>query len=131
MDTTKRTVFKKFTKRGVHPDVLCVFISEPPFELRNCHYLGRLWFKWNCRNNNTMDIYLLLRYFACKTTPEEERHVREWNLDDKDGSRAELYRDTHIINQGLVLHSAGQMTPAATHPQNSQTEVEISRDKDS
>ncbi len=63
-----------------------------------------------------MDIYLLLRYFACKTTPEEERHVREWILDDKDGSRAELYRDTHIIYQGMVLHSEGQMTPAATPP---------------
>ena len=40
-----------------------------------------------------MDLYLLIRYFACKTTSQEENQVRTWLLGDRDGSRADLFRE--------------------------------------
>lgn len=52
-----------------------------------------------------MDIYLLIRYFACQVSPQEETIVREWLLADTDGSRAHLYREAHLMYEGMVLYS--------------------------
>ncbi|MGM9742386.1 MAG: FecR family protein [Candidatus Cryptobacteroides sp.] len=52
-----------------------------------------------------MDIYLLIRYFACQVSPQEETIVREWLLADTDGSRARLYREAHLMYEGMVLYS--------------------------
>lgn len=52
-----------------------------------------------------MDIYLLIRYFACQVTPGEESLVRTWLLGDEDGSRARLYREAHLMYEGMVLYS--------------------------
>lgn len=52
-----------------------------------------------------MDLYLLIRYFACRTTPQEENLVRTWLLEDKDGSRANLFREAHLMFEGMVLYS--------------------------
>ncbi len=52
-----------------------------------------------------MNLYLLIRYFACRTTPQEENLVRTWLLDDKDGSRANLFREAHLMFEGMVLYT--------------------------
>ena len=52
-----------------------------------------------------MDLYLLIRYFACKTTPQEENQVRAWLLGDRDGSRADLFREAHMMFEGMVLYT--------------------------
>ena len=58
-----------------------------------------------------MDIYLLIRYFACQVSPQEESIVREWLLADTDGSRVRLYREAHLMYEGMVLYSGeGRMT---------------------
>ena len=58
-----------------------------------------------------MDIYLLIRYFACQVSQQEESIVREWLLADTDGSRVRLYREAHLMYEGMVLYSGeGRMT---------------------
>lgn len=52
-----------------------------------------------------MDLYLLIRYFACRTTPQEENLVRTWLLEDKDGSRANLFKEAHLMFEGMVLYT--------------------------
>lgn len=52
-----------------------------------------------------MDLYLLIRYFACRTTPQEENLVRTWLLEDKDGSRANLLKEAHLMFEGMVLYT--------------------------
>lgn len=52
-----------------------------------------------------MDLYMLIRYFACRTTPQEENLVRIWLLEDKDGSRANLFREAHLMFEGMVLYT--------------------------
>ncbi|MGN1233186.1 MAG: FecR family protein [Candidatus Cryptobacteroides sp.] len=63
-----------------------------------------------------MDLYLLIRYFACKTTPQEENQVRNWLLGDIDGSRAKLYKDAHLMFEGMVLYTEEAKLLSARKP---------------
>lgn len=54
-----------------------------------------------------MDIWSLLRYFECRMTPEEEAQVHSWLLDDTDGSHAKMYKDAHLIYEGMTLWNEG------------------------
>lgn len=55
-----------------------------------------------------MDLDLLIRYFACRTTRHEEKLVKEWLLGDIDGSRAKLYKDAHLMFEGMVMYTSEQ-----------------------
>lgn len=63
-----------------------------------------------------MDLDLLIRYFACRTTRHEEKLVREWLLRDIDGSRAKLYKDAHLMFEGMVMYTSEQDILAARDP---------------
>lgn len=56
--------------------------------------------------HNDIDTYLLIRYFRCSVTPEEESRIRTWLTDDPDGSHAEQYRSAHLMYTGMVVHSS-------------------------
>lgn len=51
-----------------------------------------------------VNTFLLIKYFKCATTPEEEVLVREWIAGDTDGSRMKQYKDAHFIYEGMVAH---------------------------
>lgn len=55
--------------------------------------------------HNGIDTYLLIRFFRCSVTPEEEARIRTWLADDPDGSHAEQYRTAHLMYTGMVVHS--------------------------
>lgn len=55
--------------------------------------------------HNDIDTYLLIRFFRCSVTPEEEARIRTWLADDPDGSHAEQYRTAHLMYSGMVVHS--------------------------
>ena len=50
---------------------------------------------------NTLD---LLKYFECKSTPQEEAAVNEWLANDPDGSRMKKFRDARFIFEGMTLY---------------------------
>ena len=52
-----------------------------------------------------MDTFLLIKYFKCATSPEEEKQVIAWLVDDPDGSHARQYEDAHTLYNGMILHS--------------------------
>lgn len=56
--------------------------------------------------HNDIDTYLLIRFFRCSVTPEEEARIRTWLADDPDGSHAEQYRSAHLMYTGMVIHSS-------------------------
>lgn len=64
-----------------------------------------------------MDLYLLIRYFSCKTTPQEENQVRSWLLGDNDGSRANLFREAHLMFEGMVLYTEEAKLLSARTPE--------------
>ena len=66
-----------------------------------------------------MDLYLLIRYFACKTTSQEENQVRAWLLGDRDGSRADLFREAHMMFEGMVLYTEEAKLLSARVPEHS------------
>ena len=51
-----------------------------------------------------MNTFDLLRYFGCKSSPEEEAAVREWLASDPDGSRLKKYKDARYIFEGMILY---------------------------
>ena len=55
-----------------------------------------------------MDTYLLIRYFKCAVTPEEEQEVQQWLADDPDGSRAREFNDVHTLYIGMVLYGESE-----------------------
>lgn len=55
--------------------------------------------------HNDIDTYLLIRFFRCSVTPEEEARIRTWLADDPDGSHAEQYRTAHLMYSGMLVHS--------------------------
>ncbi len=65
----------------------------------------------------TMDTYLLIKYFKCTASREEEAEVRRWLADDPDGSHARQYREAHLIFSGMVVHGDGTDAPARTRRQ--------------
>lgn len=55
--------------------------------------------------HNDIDTYLLIRFFRCSVTPEEEARIRAWLAEDSDGSHAEQYRTAHLMFAGMAVHS--------------------------
>ena len=53
-----------------------------------------------------VDRLLLLKYFRCETTPEEEAVVTRWLSIDPDGSHAREYREARIMFEGLTIYSS-------------------------
>lgn len=58
-----------------------------------------------------MDTSLLLKYFSCKTSLEEEAAINAWLSDDPDGSHKKAYQDARFIFEGMAMH-ADKATPA-------------------
>ncbi len=59
-----------------------------------------------------MDTYLLMKYFKCAATPEEEMRVRRWLADDPDGSHAAQFKEAHMIFSGMVIYGEPGRKPA-------------------
>ncbi len=51
-----------------------------------------------------MNTFDLLKYFGCKSSPDEEAAVREWLVNDPDGSRLKKYKDARYMFEGMTLY---------------------------
>lgn len=76
------------------------------FFVKNCNFMesaDELQVSISCQIFN-MDPYLLIRYFRCTVSHEEELAVQQWLADDADGSRAKEFNDAHLLYIGMVMH---------------------------
>lgn len=55
---------------------------------------------------DNIDINLLLKYFRCETTGEEDKAVGRFVADDPDGSHAKAYKEARIIFETLEVNAA-------------------------
>ena len=52
-----------------------------------------------------MEDYLLIKYFECKTTEDENRKIHSWLADDPDGSHKQQYLEARMMFNGTTLFS--------------------------
>lgn len=51
-----------------------------------------------------MDIFRIFRYFGGNSPSRDKGEIEKWLQEDRDGSRASLYRDVHDIYDAMILH---------------------------
>ncbi len=51
-----------------------------------------------------MDDYLLIKYFKCSTTQEEEEAIAGWLADDPDGLHKKQYNQAHMLFDGMTVY---------------------------
>ena len=60
-----------------------------------------------------MDTFLLIKYFKCATSPEEEKQIAAWLANDPDGSHRSEYEAMHAIYDGMVIHASPSVVSKA------------------
>lgn len=56
-----------------------------------------------------MNTLLLLKYFNCSTSEEDNQRIQSWLANDPDHSHRRQYQAAHFIYNGLILHSPDRL----------------------